>query len=55
MDLGAHAGFVWTAYAVVAIALGLLALWLILDGLRQRRIVDGLEMRSRRPEGGRGG
>jgi heme exporter protein D len=53
MDLGAHAGFVWVAYAIVAAALGLLALWLVLDGRRQQRIADGLEARGfrRRSEG----
>jgi heme exporter protein D len=53
MDLGAHAGFVWAAYAIVAAALGLLALWLVLEGRRQQRIADRLEARGarRRSEG----
>jgi heme exporter protein D len=53
MDLGAHATFVWAAYAIEAAALGLLGLWLFLDGRRQQRIADGLEARgSRRRAGG---
>jgi heme exporter protein CcmD len=48
MDLGAHAGFVWAAYAVEAATLAALALWLVLDGRRQRRIADRLEARSPR-------
>ena len=48
MELGAHAGFVWAAYAVVAAALSLLGLWLVLDGRRQRRLADRLEARGPR-------
>jgi heme exporter protein CcmD len=48
MDLGAHAGFVWAAYAVEATTLAALALWLVLDGRRQRHIADRLEARSPR-------
>ena len=48
MDLGAHAAFVWAAYAVVAAALGLLGLWLVLDGRRQQRLADRLERRGLR-------
>jgi len=48
MDLGAHAAFVWAAYAVVAAALGLLGLWLVLDGRRQQRLADRLEGRGLR-------
>jgi heme exporter protein CcmD len=47
MDLGAHAGFVWAAYAIEAAALGLLSLWLLLDGRRQRRLLSTLEARRR--------
>jgi heme exporter protein D len=46
MDLGGHASFVWAAYLVVASTLALLGLWLIVDGWRQQRIVDGLEARG---------
>jgi heme exporter protein D len=48
MDLGAHAAFVWTSYAIEAAALGLLCLWLLLDGRRQQRILDRLEARGLR-------
>jgi heme exporter protein D len=50
MDLGAHAGFVWAAYAIAAAALGLLSLWLVLDGRRQRRLLNNLEARRRGAE-----
>jgi heme exporter protein CcmD len=50
MDLGAHAGFVWAAYAIEAAALGLLSLWLVLDGRRQRRFLNNLEARRRSSE-----
>ena len=46
MDLGAHAGFVWAAYLVVAGVLALLGLWLVVDGRRLQRLVDGLEARG---------
>jgi heme exporter protein CcmD len=48
MELGAHAAFVWAAYALVAAALGLLGLWFVLDGRRQRRLADRLEARGHR-------
>jgi heme exporter protein CcmD len=48
MDLGAHAGFVWAAYAIAAAALGLLSVWLVLDGRRQRRLLNTLEARRQR-------
>jgi heme exporter protein CcmD len=48
MDLGAHAAFVWAAYAIEAAALGFLGLWLVLDGRRQQRIFDGLAARRSR-------
>jgi len=53
MDLGAHAAFVWAAYAVVAGALALLGLWLFFDGRRQQRLLNALEARGvrRRSQG----
>jgi heme exporter protein D len=48
MDLGPHAAFIWAAYAVVAAVLGALALWLLLNGRRQQRLLDELEARGMR-------
>jgi heme exporter protein CcmD len=48
MDLGPHAAYIWSAYAVVAVALAALIGWLITDGRRQRRFIDEIEARSRR-------
>jgi heme exporter protein D len=51
MDLGPHAAFIWAAYATVAVVLAALVVWLVLDGRRQRQLVDELEARGirRRP------
>jgi heme exporter protein D len=46
MDLGPHAAYVWAAYAAVAIVLAALAAWLVLDGRRQQRLLEGLEARG---------
>jgi heme exporter protein D len=54
MDLGPHAAFVWASYGAVAVALAALALWLVLDGRRQRRLIDELEARGIRRRSDRG-
>ena len=46
MDLGPHAAFIWAAYATVAVVLAGLVGWLVLDGRRQRQLVDELEARG---------
>lgn len=46
MDLGPHAAFIWAAYAAAALVLTALALWLVLDGRRQQRLIDDLEARG---------
>jgi heme exporter protein D len=46
MDLGPHAAYILAAYAVVALGLAGLLAWLLLDGRRQRRLVDELETRG---------
>ena len=46
MDLGPHAAFIWAAYAVVAVVLAALVVWLVLDGRRQQQLVDELEARG---------
>jgi heme exporter protein D len=53
MDLGPHAAFIWTAYGAVALVLGGLVAWLILDGREQQRRLDefaarGVKRRSAR-------
>ena len=46
MDLGPHAVYVWASYAVVAVGLASLALWLVLDGRRQQRLIEELDRRG---------
>ena len=46
MNLGPHAAFIWSSYAVVALGLGALLAWLILDGRRQRAALADLEARG---------
>ena len=42
-DLGPHAAFIWSAYAIVALVLATLIVWIIADGRRQRSILERLE------------
>jgi heme exporter protein D len=46
VDLGPHAVYVWASYAVVAVGLAALALWLVFDGRRQQRLIDELDKRG---------
>ena len=51
MDLGPHASFIWSAYAVVAVVIGALIAWLVIDGRQlERRLTDlaarGVKRRS---------
>jgi heme exporter protein D len=46
MDLGPHTAFVWASYGVLGVVLGLLVLWLMVDGRRQQRLIDELEARG---------
>jgi heme exporter protein D len=46
MDLGPHAVYIWTAYLSVAVVLAALAGGLVVDGRRQRKLVDELEARG---------
>lgn len=48
MDLGPHAVFIWASYAACALMLAGLAAWLIVDGRRQRRLLDAFEARGPR-------
>jgi len=43
MNLGPHAAFIWASYAVTAVALAGLVMWIVSDGRRQRRLLDELE------------
>lgn len=42
-DAGRHAGFIWSAYGVTAVAILALIGRAVLDGLRQRRALAELE------------
>ena len=46
MDLGPHASFIWSAYAVVTIVIGGLIAWLIVDGRQQERRLADLAARG---------
>jgi heme exporter protein D len=48
MDLGPHAVFIWTSYAIVIVVLAALVAWLIHDGRRQQRRLLQLEARGLR-------
>lgn len=51
MDLGPHAAFIWTAYAVVALVLAGLVGWLWLDGERQKKLLGDVEAEGGRRRG----
>lgn len=46
MDLGPHAAFIWASYAVVALVLAALIIWLIAEGRQLRRRLQDLEARG---------
>jgi heme exporter protein D len=51
MDLGPHASFIWSAYAVVTVVITALIAWLVVDGRQlERRLADlaarGVKRRS---------
>jgi heme exporter protein D len=52
MDLGPHAAFIISAYAIAAVIVTGLVVWVLIDQRRQRRMLGDLEMRglSRRSE-----
>jgi heme exporter protein D len=56
MDLGPHAAYIWSAYAVLGAGLAILIVWLLFDGRRHQRLIDELEARGVRrrsdPSGG---
>jgi heme exporter protein D len=42
-DLGPHAAFIWAAYAVTVAAVAALALFIVQDDRKQRRLLADLE------------
>lgn len=44
-DMGPHAAFIWSAYALMAAAISGLIAWLIFDGRRQSRLLAQFESR----------
>jgi heme exporter protein D len=46
MDLGPHASFIWSAYAVVTVVLAAMIAWLVLDGREQQRRLEALAARG---------
>lgn len=46
MDLGPHASFIWSAYAIVALVIGALIAWLVVDGREQERRLADLAARG---------
>ena len=51
MTLGPHGAFIWASYAVVAVALTGLVVWLIAEGRRHQAALDDLEARGVRRRG----
>jgi heme exporter protein D len=46
MDLGPHAVYILACYGALAVVIGTLVLWLILDGRRQAKALADLEARG---------
>jgi heme exporter protein D len=46
IDLGPHASFIWSAYAVVTVVIGALIAWLVVDGREQERRLADLAARG---------
>jgi len=46
LDLGPHASFIWSSYAVVTVVVGVLIAWLIVDGREQERRLSELAARG---------
>ncbi len=54
MDLGPHATFIIASYAIFTLVLASLTAWLMYDGARQKRLLEGLQAKGarRRPRSG---
>jgi heme exporter protein D len=46
MDLGPHAAFIWSAYALTSLVIAGLAAWLVYDGREQQRRLDAFAARG---------
>jgi heme exporter protein D len=46
IDLGPHAAFIWTAYAITAVVLAGLIAWLVLEGRALQQRLDELAARG---------
>lgn len=46
LDLGKHAVFIWSSYAVVVAVLASLTAWLVIEGSRLKRRLAKLEARG---------
>lgn len=55
MDLGPHAVFIWASYTIVALGIGSLICWLLLQSRRYREELAALEARGVRRRGGADG
>jgi heme exporter protein D len=54
MDLGPHAAFIWSSYAITALVLAGLIAWLVLDGRAQERQLASLAARGVKRRSDRG-
>jgi heme exporter protein D len=45
-DLGSHAPFIWSAYALAAVVIGAMISWVVLDGRAQARLIAELDARG---------
>lgn len=46
MDLGPHAAFIWSAYAVAGAVMLALIIWIVSDARHKRRRLEELEARG---------
>jgi len=46
MDLGPHAAYIWACFAIAGLIVAGLALWLVIEGRRQQRLIAELEARG---------
>ncbi len=45
-DFGAHAPFIWSAYAIAAALIAAMIAWVVVDGRIQASLIAGLEARG---------
>ena len=51
MNLGPHGAFIWASYGIVMLVIGALIGWLVLDGRRQRNLLNEVEAEAGRRRG----